>query len=129
MGGRFVAIFRDAPVVFFGVVIGVALIFRLGVGSAREALRPDVVAPTFTTSTAPGNASASASASATATATASDGAQPSFIADPDAKPISNARKAEIGAAGRVQPIGLDLRPPSPARVAPKPRGHGRRPIR
>lgn len=119
MGRRFVATFRDAPVVFFGVVIGVALIFRLGVGSAREAMRADDVATTFATSTAPGSASASASA----------GSKPSFNADPDAKPLSDARNAEIGAAGRVQPIGSDPRAPSPARVAPKPRGHGRRPIR
>lgn len=122
MGARFVSIFRDAPVLFFGVVIGVALVFRLGVGSAREAMRPDssTDAPAFTTSTAAGPS-------------ASAGAKPSFAADPDAKPISEVRKAEIGAAGQVQPLGAephdDRRAPTPARVAPKPRGHGRRPFR
>lgn len=127
MGARFVGVFRDMPVLFFGVVIGVAVVFRLGVGSAREAMRPDDVAPSSTTSTAAGPGSVSVSATATAAS------KPSFTADPDAKPMSEVRQAEIGAAGRVQPLGGeahgDSRAPSPARVAPKPRGHGRRPFR
>ena len=108
MGARFLAIFGDAPILFFGVVLGVALIFRVGVGVVRDAATPDVVAPTFTTTTAEQGVT-----------------QP--IADPEARPTptstsSAAVKGEVGAAAKVQPIG------APARVAPKPRGHGRRPV-
>jgi len=109
MGARFLAIFGDAPILFFGVVIGVALIFRVGVGVARDAATPDVVAPTFTTTTAEQGVT-----------------QP--VADPEARPTPTpipsaaAVKGEVGAAAKVQPIG------APARVAPKPRGHGRRPV-
>jgi hypothetical protein len=108
---RFVALFAHTPVVFFAVVIGVALTFRVVVGAAREAAKPEVVAPTFVTGPEPGLArmgteptSSSSSATATTTTTAN---------------------AEVGAAAKVQPLGM----PSPARVAPRPRGHGRRPVR
>jgi hypothetical protein len=110
MRGRFLAIFADMPVVFFAVVIGVALTFRVAVGAIRDASLPKDVAPTFVTGPEPGVASAGATADADAKTSASASAVP---------------KAEVGAAGKVQPIGS----PAPARVAPKPRGHGRRPIR
>lgn len=109
MGSRFLAIFADTPVLFFAVVIGVALTFRIAVGVAREAATPEVVAPTFATSAEKGVT------------------QP--VADPEAKldpkPAPSAEvKATVGAgAPKVQPVG------APARVAPKPRGHGRRPVR
>jgi hypothetical protein len=93
MRGRLLAIFADTPVVFFAVVIGVALTFRITVGAVRDASAPKDVAPTFVTGAEPALASAVA-------------------------------KAEVGAAGDVQPLGGPL----PARVAPKPRGHGRRPV-
>jgi hypothetical protein len=103
MGAKFLSIFADTPVLFFAVVIGVALTFRIAVGVAREAATPEVVAPTFATGVT----------------------QP--IADPEAKPNpaptpSAEVKATVGAAAKVQPLG------APARVAPKPRGHGRRPV-
>lgn len=113
MGARFLAIFADTPLLFFGVVIGVALVFRLGVGVAREAARPDVVAPTFVTGAEPRPA-------------ASGGI--GLHADPSASgvaPSSATSAAEVGAAAKVQPLGM----PSPARVAPRPRGHGWRPPR
>ncbi len=107
MKTRVLAIFADAPMVFFAVVIGVALTFRFAVGAVRDAAVPEPVAPTFATGpivTGPEPGLASASASATATA-------------------AYAATAEVGAAAKVQPIGT----PIPARVPPKPRGHGRRP--
>jgi hypothetical protein len=106
---RFRAIFADAPVVFFAVVIGVALTFRVAVGVARDASTPVDVAPVFVT-TAPEPGLASASATATATSS------------PSTAPSSSAI-GEVGAAAKVQPIGM------PARVAPKTRGHGRRPLK
>lgn len=98
--------FADAPILFFAVVIGVALTFRVAVGVVRDAAHPEPVAPTFATTSAivpvvtgpePGFASGTGSVTASA-------------------PSST---AEVGAVAKVQPIG------SP----PKPRGHGRRPIR
>ena len=47
MGGRIRQLFGETPFLFFGVVLGVALLFRVGVGGAREAAQPDPVAPTF----------------------------------------------------------------------------------
>jgi hypothetical protein len=106
MKTRLLAIFADAPIVFFAVVIGVALTFRVAVGAVRDAAVPvpEPVAPTFATGPIvtgpePGLAGASATPSA---------------------PLA-AATAEVGAAAKVQPIGA----PSPARVPPKPRGHGR----
>ena len=94
-------VFGDAPVLFFAVVIGVAFTFRVGVGLARDAATPAIVAPTFTP----------------------EPALASGIVAPE-RPASAApgTTAEVGAAAKVQPIGA----PAPARVAPKPRGHGRR---
>ena len=102
MKGRLFGVFAETPVMFFAVVLGVALVFRLGVGVAREAKTPPVVAPTFVSGPEPGLPAAAPSASATAV--------PSV---------------EVGAAARVQPFGT----PTPARVAPRPRGHGRKPVR
>ena len=99
MGGRIRQVFGETPFLFFGVVIAVAVVFRIGVGVAREAARPDVQAPIFvSTQPEPG---LSASAPSTSTSAA----------------------AEVGAAARVQPIG------TPVQVPPKTRGHGRRPLR
>jgi hypothetical protein len=99
---RVLGVFAETPVLFFGVVIGVAVVFRLGVGVVREARIPPVVVPTFATGPEPGLA---ATASATATAVPS---------------------VEVGAAARVQPFGS----PQPARVAPRPAPrHGRKPVR
>ena len=109
---RAVAIFADAPIVFFAVVIGVALTFRVAVGAVRDAAHPEPPAPTFATDAPlvtgpePGLPSGTSSVAGTASA---------------------ASAAEVGAAAKVQPIGT----PTPARLAPKPRGHGirRNPIR
>jgi hypothetical protein len=103
---RAFAIFADTPVGFFAVVIGVALTFRVGAGLAREAKAPPEVAPTFVTGPEPGLAAGAATASASAAPA----------------PVPS---VEVGAAARVQPFGT----PQPARVAPKPRGHGRKPVR
>jgi hypothetical protein len=101
---RVLGVFAETPVLFFGVVIGVAVVFRLGVGVVREARTPPVVVPTFATGPEPGLA-------ATTTATATATAVPSV---------------EVGAAARVQPFGS----PQPARVAPRPAPrHGRKPVR
>jgi hypothetical protein len=105
MRARIVAVFADTPFVFFAVVIGVALTFRIGVGVVRDANAPPVVAPTFATGPEPGLAEPRAASSA-----------PVPVAAPS---------VEVGAAARVQPFGT----PPPARVAPKPRGQGRKPIR
>jgi len=108
MWTRFRAVFADTPVLFFAVVIGVALTFRFTVGLVRDASTPAEVAPTFVTSPK---------------------TETKLGADPDAKPASTTASAgptvEVGAAARVEPIGSPL----PARVAPKTRGHGRRPPR
>jgi hypothetical protein len=102
--------FGDAPILFFAVVIGVALTFRFAVGAVREASVTPDVAPTFATGADP----------ATSTNAKPEATKPSV--DPTTK--ANADPiGEVGAAAKVQPIG------APARVAPKVRGHGRRPIR
>ena len=106
MWTRFRDIFADTPILFFAVVIGVALTFRVAVGAIREASTPPVVAPTFVT-TAPEPGLASAASASTST--------------PSSEGAGSAPVAEVGAAAKVQPIG------SPARLSPKPRGHGRRP--
>jgi hypothetical protein len=104
MKTRFLALFADAPIVFFAVVIGVALTFRIAVGAVRDAAHPEPVAPTFATDAPlvtgpePGLASGTAS-------------------------VTGAGAAEVGAAAKIQPIGT----PTPGRLAPKPRGHGARP--
>ncbi|MDB5217014.1 MAG: hypothetical protein JWO86_4941 [Myxococcaceae bacterium] len=107
MKTRVLAVFADAPIVFFAVVIGVALTFRIAVGAIRDAAVPEPVAPTFATGpivTGPEPGLASASTS-------------------DASRLpTTAATAEVGVAAKVQPIGA----PTPARVPPKPRGHGRR---
>jgi hypothetical protein len=64
MKRRVVAIFADAPIVFFAIVIGVAMTFRVAVGWARQASTPLVVAPTFVTGPEPGLAEANANANA-----------------------------------------------------------------
>ncbi|HSO34182.1 MAG TPA: hypothetical protein VLT33_16720 [Labilithrix sp.] len=102
MGLRVRHLFGETPFLFFGVVLGVALLFRVGVGLARDAATPAAVAPTFvTTGPEPGLAAAAA---------------------PSPSTTSTPATAEVGAAAKVQPIG------SPVRVPPKPRGHGRRPV-
>jgi hypothetical protein len=106
MKTRFLAVFADAPIVFFAVVIGVALTFRIAVGAVRDAAHPEPEAPTFATGPIvtgpePGLASGTDSASASA---------------------SPSTTAEVGAAAKVQPLGMQ----PPARLAPKPRGHGAR---
>lgn len=118
MGARFLAIFADAPVLFFAVVIGVAVTFRVAVGVAHEIATPDVVAPTFVTGAEPGvtQPTADPDAKSNSGSAAASAAKPKPSADV---------KAEMGAAAKVQPIGT----PTPAHVAPKPRGHGRRPAR
>ncbi len=107
---RFRGLFGDAPVLFFAVVIGVALTFRVAVGAIRDASLAPEVAEAFATGAEPGLAEAEAEAKAKAGA------------DAKAKADANAI-GEIGAVAKVQPIGM------PARVAPKVRGHGRRPGR
>ena len=88
MGGRIRQLFRGTPFLFFGVVLGVAILFRVGVGVgvgvAREAAQPDPVAPTFV-STQP---------------------EPGLAPTPS---------AEVGAAARVQPIGTPARVPPKTR--------------
>lgn len=103
MKTRVCAVFADAPIVFFAVVVGVALTFRIIVGDARAV---PVVVPTFATGSEHGLAETKVDAAAQVTATP-------------------APSVEVGAAVKVQPFGT----PAPARVAPKPRGHGRKPNR
>jgi hypothetical protein len=113
MWHRVVSLLGDAPLVFFAVVIGVALVFRITVGWVRDAATPPDVAPTFATS-----ASASTAAKADAPA-----------AKPEPRPAPSATAtttldAEVGAAASVQPLGS----PRPAWTAPRPRPRGRRPV-
>jgi hypothetical protein len=108
MKARAFAVFADTPVLFFAVVIGVALTFRITVGVVRDARAVPVVVPTFATGPEPGLAERDARA----------GAAPQATATPTPS-------VEVGAAAKVQPFGT----PAPARVAPRPRGHGRKPLR
>jgi len=110
MKARAFAVFADAPILFFAVVIGVALTFRVAVGVVRDAKTPPVVAPTFVTGPEPGLEAGPRAAASAAALPASTASAPSV---------------EVGAAARVQPFGA----PQPARVAPRPRGHGRKPMR
>ncbi|MBX3190928.1 MAG: hypothetical protein KF819_28290 [Labilithrix sp.] len=48
-GAKIVETLRDAPYVFFAVVIGVALSFRVAIGWVKGASSPQDEAPTFTT--------------------------------------------------------------------------------
>jgi hypothetical protein len=107
---RALAVFGDAPMLFFAVVIGVAFTFRVVVGVVRDAKVPPVVAPTFATGPEPGLPSMAEQAEPAKAAAAAPASAPSV---------------EVGAAARVQPFGS----PPPARVAPKPRGRGRKPNR
>ena len=111
MKTRAFAVFADTPILFFAVVIGVALTFRITVGVVRDARAVPVVVPTFATGPEPGLAEAEAKAEAGTKATTGSAAP--------------AQAVEVGAAARVQPFGT----PQPVRVAPKPRGHGRKPNR
>jgi hypothetical protein len=112
MWQRVASLMADAPVVFFAVVIGVALTFRITVGWVRDAATPPDAAPTFAT-----GASASAAAK-------TDG--PAARAEPRPTPSATTTlDAEVGAAASVQPLGS----PRPAWTAPRPRPRGRRPIR
>lgn len=110
MKTRLFAVFADTPLLFFAVVIGVALTFRITVGVVRDARAVPVVVPSFATGPEPGLAEADAKAEAGVVVTGS---------------AAPALPVEVGAAARVQPFGT----PQPARVAPRPRGHGRKPIR
>lgn len=117
-------VFGEAPFLFFAVVIGVALTFRVAVGFARDAATPPVVAPSWpvagathvTTGPEPGLASGSMAPERPASASASG--------TPGG--LSASTPAAVGAGSREQPVGSPS--PSPARVAPRPRGHGRRPL-
>jgi hypothetical protein len=106
MKTRAFAVFADTPLLFFAVVIGVALTFRITVGVVRDARAVPVVVPSFATGPEPGLVEADTKAAAAKAAT----------------PVPS---VEVGAAAKVQPFGT----PAPARVAPKPRGHGRKPNR
>jgi hypothetical protein len=109
MWHRVVSLLGDAPLVFFAVVIGVALTFRITLGWVRDAATPPDVAPTFAT-----GASAAAKAEAPA---AREAPRP-------APSATTALDAEVGAAATVQPLGA----PRPAWTAPRPRPRGRRPV-
>ena len=110
MKTRVFAVFADTPFLFFAVVIGVALAFRLGVGVVREAKAIPVVVEAVASGPEPALA-------------VRDGAAPRSSASAGAPAI--AASVEVGAAARVQPFGS----PPPARLGPRPRGHGRKPPR
>lgn len=108
------AVLADAPIVFFAVVIGVALTFRVAVGAVRDAAQPEPVAPTFATtasiaSSAPIVPIVSGPEPGLASGTAS--------ATGGARTTTTAEVAEIGAAAKVQPLGS---PPKPPRKSRKP---------
>jgi len=127
----------DAPILFIGIVIGVALLFRVAVGAAREATSPPVEAPTFTTTS-----SSSPEATATPATAAASTSSPASAAAAAATGTATATGTSIGTATAVgaatatgasrrgipmarDPDARDLAP-APPRVAPRPRGHGRR---
>jgi hypothetical protein len=95
MKGRFLALFEHAPVLFFAVVIGVALTFRVSIDAVRDLVKPEESVPVFVSGPEPGLPSmkTDAEARAAASATALPG-------------------AEVGAAAKVQPLGSS----PPARV-------------
>jgi hypothetical protein len=90
-------VLEDAPLLFFGVLIGVTLTFRIAVGWAHDASTPPVVAPTFVI----------------------PGPPPAVSVAPE----TPAREASTSVSGTAE---TKVAVP---RVAPKPRGHGRRPLR
>jgi len=107
LGGRVREILAETPLLFFGVVLGVALLFRVGVGVAHEATQPEVVAPTFV-STQPERGVAQSVATAPSASTTAE------VGAPEGPGTE-------GAPGRrVQPSG--------SRGAPKTRAHGRTPL-
>ena len=111
------AVLADAPIVFFAVVIGVALTFRVAVGAVRDAAQPEPVAPTFATT----GSSASTASSAPIVPIVS-GPEPGLAsgtasATGGARTTTTAEVAEIGAAAKVQPLGS---PPKPPRKSRKP---------
>lgn len=95
--------FGETPFLFFGVVLVVALLFRTGAGWLRDAKEPVAVAPTFVTHAPAVSASAAPAVAPTTTILP-----------------TTTSTATVGAAGKVEPLG------APARVTPRPRGHGRR---
>lgn len=124
-------VLADAPILFIGIVIGVALLFRVAVGAAREATAPPVEVPTFATTTSltpgPSNGSAAddamAAAAATAAATATTAATASTTASTTSAETTGTPRR--GIPMRRDPDARDLAP-APPRVGPRPRGHGRR---
>jgi hypothetical protein len=98
MGWRLRDTFAGTPYVFFAVVIGVAVFFRLGIGVLRSSTTPEPEVPVFA-STEP----APTAAAKNDIAPANDAPAPA-VTSTTAKPGS----------------------PAPARGTPRPRGHGRR---
>ncbi|MBS2014899.1 MAG: hypothetical protein JST00_18560 [Deltaproteobacteria bacterium] len=101
IGARLTGTFADTPYVFFAVVIGVALVFRLGVDVLRSSTTPPPEVPVF----------ASTEASATPPAPVKRD-----IAPADDAPASASTSANGGKAAA----------PLPGRAPARPRGHGRR---
>lgn len=99
MGWRVRDMFAGTPYLFFAVVIGVAVFFRLGIGVLRANTTPEPEVPVFA-STEP----APAASAKNDIAPANDAPSPAVTSTTTAKP---------GA-------------PAPARGTPRPRGHGRR---
>jgi len=132
--------FADTPVLFFAVVIGVALTFRVAIGWARDAQVAPAAAPTFTTaapaaptpdvtggsggSGAGGHDESVSGASATGATRPGSGGGDANGAGSRAEGAGAARKGRGGL--RRDPQAGEARPA--ATVAPRPRGHGRRPF-
>jgi hypothetical protein len=101
MGWRLCETFAGTPYVFFAVVIGVAVFFRLGIGVLKSSATPEPEVPVF----------------------ASTEAAPSASAKKDIAPANDSPAPGVTGAATAKPGSG----PAPARATPRPRGHGRRP--
>lgn len=99
MGLRVRDTFAGTPYLFFGVVLGVAVLFRLGIGVLKSSTTPEPEVPVF---------------ASTEPATSAPGKN-------DIAPANDAPAPALTATATSKPGG-----PGPARNAPRPRGHGRR---
>jgi hypothetical protein len=108
-------VLTDLPLVFFGVVLGVALIFRLGVGLARETVATAGPIPTATSREVTRGAELQADPRAGGPL-------------PDRPEAAAGAAADVGGTARVQAArALPTLPGAPVRIPPRPRGHGHRP--
>lgn len=95
---RLSALFSSTPLLFLGVVIGVAVLFRLGIGLVKSSTEPEATAPLFTTTASPSSVAAAARSTGE-----NAGTQPVKLnADPAAMPLPVEPPAKGKKHGRSQ---------------------------